>query len=229
MRRGAHRMGICAALLCLTTAAQAQVYIGRDAPRRGMFEASGGGMFASGFALGELTAELTRSTSTDRFDLFTSEVEVTGFPGAFARLGYYLSDGVSIEGGMRYARPRLTVRLSRDAESAPNQTAEETLSHYVFEGSLVWHLRHLSFASGRAIPYLAGGAGYLRELHEGNQLVETGQVYQALAGMKFWLGSSARRFGLRVEGGISARKKGIDAEDTVRALPIVFGGVSYLF
>ena len=229
MRRAAHRTVICAALLCLTTAAQAQVYIGRDAPRRGMFEMSGGGMFASGFALGDLTAELTRSTLTDRFDLFTSEVEVTGFPGAFARIGYYLSDAVSIEGGMRYARPRLTVRLSGDAESAPSQTAEETVSHYVFDGSLVWHLRHLSFASGRAIPYLSGGAGHLRELHEGNQLVETGQEYHALAGVNFWLGSGARRFGLRVEGGMSARKKGIDHTDGVRAVPIGFGGVSYLF
>jgi hypothetical protein len=229
MRGAAHSTFICAALLCLTTAAQAQVYIGPEAPRRGMFEASGGGMFASGFPLGDLTAELSRGTAEDGFDLFTSEVQVTGFPGAFARLGYYLSDAVSVEGGMRYARPRLTVRLSGDAESAPSQTAEETLSHYVFEGSLVWHLRHLSFDSGRAIPYLAGGAGYLRELHEGNQLVETGQEYHALAGMKFWLGSGPRRFGLRIEGGMSARKKGIDHTDSLRAVPIGFGGVSYLF
>jgi hypothetical protein len=130
---------------------------------------------------------------------------------------------------MRYARPRLSVRLAGDAESAADTTAEETLSHYAFEGTLVWHLRHLSFASGRAIPYLAGGGGYLRELHEGNQLVETGQEYHALGGLKLWLGSRARRFGLRIEGGVSARKKGFDPDDAVRPLPIVFGGLSYLF
>jgi hypothetical protein len=220
---------ICITMLCLTSVAEAQVYIGRDAPRRGMFELSGGGMFASGFELETLTAELSRSTPAETFDLFTSEAKVTGFPGAFARMGFYLSDGVSIEGGVRYARPRLSVRLSGDAESAAETTAEETISHYLFEGSLVWHLRHLSFASGRAIPYLAGGAGYLRELHEGNQLVETGQEYHALGGLNYWLGSGARRFGLRIEGGVSARKKGFDPDDAVRPLPVVFGGLSYLF
>ena len=229
MRQAAGSLVILLAVASMTAVAEAQVYIGRDAPRRGMFEVSGGGMFGPGFELGSLTAELTRSTPTETFDLFDTETKVSGFPGAFARIGYYLSDGVSIEGGLRYARPVLSVRLTGDAESAPDTTAEETLSHYLFEGSLVWHLRHLSFASGRAIPYLAGGGGYLRELHEGNQLVETGQEIHALGGLKYWLGSGARRFGLRIEGGVSARKKGFDNEDAFRTLPVVFGGLSYLF
>jgi len=229
MRRAAGSLVILLTVVGATAVAEAQVYVGRDAPRRGMFEASGGGMFAPGFEMGTLTAELTRSTPTETFDLFESETTASGFPGAFVRLGFYLSDGVSIEGGMRYARPVLSIRLTGDAESAPDTTAEETLSHYLFEGSLVWHLRHLSFASGRAIPYLAGGAGYLRELHEENQLVETGQEFHALGGLKYWLGSGARRFGLRIEGGVSARKKGFDNADEVRMLPIVFGGLSYLF
>ena len=220
---------VCCALQGMTTMAEAQIFIGRDAPRRGSIEVSGGGAFAPGFELGSLTAELTRSTPTDKFDLFTIDSEVSGFPGAFARLGYYLSEGVSIEGGVRYARPIMSIRLSGDAESAPDETAEETLSHYVFDGSLVWHLRNLTFASGNAVPYIAGGAGYLRELHQGNQLVETGHEYHAVAGLNYWLGSGAHRFGLRVEGGLSARKKGFDSEDKVRTLPIAFGGLSYLF
>jgi hypothetical protein len=217
------------AVLNLTAIAEAQVYVGGDAPRRGSIEASGGGMFAPGFDMGSLTAELTRSTPTDKFDLFTSDSEVSGFPGAFVRLGYYLSESFSVEGGMRYARPTLSVRLSGDAESAPDVTAEETLSHYLFEGSVLWHLRDLSFASGSGIPYISGGAGYLRELHEGNQLVETGHEYHAVAGLNYWLGSGAHRFGLRFEGGISARKKGFDSDESLRTQPVVFAGVSYLF
>ena len=220
---------VCGAVLCLTTAAEAQIFIGRDAPRRGSIELSGGGAFAPGFELGSLTAELTRSTPTDKFDLFTIDSEVSGFPSVFARLGYYLSDSVSIEGGVRYARPIMSIRLSGDAESAADETAEETLSHYVFDGSVVWHLRNLTFASGNGIPYIAGGAGYLRELHQGNQFVETGQEYHAVGGVNYWLGSGAHRFGLRFEGGLSARKKGFDSEDKVRTLPVVFGGLSYLF
>ena len=229
MRNAARPLFIFIAVLSLTAIAEAQVYVAGDAPRRGSIEASGGGMFAPGFDMGSVTAELTRSTPTDKFDLFTSDSEVSGFPGVFVRLGYYLSESFSIEGGMRYARPTLSVRLSGDAESAPDLTADETLSHYLFEGSVLWHLRDLSFASGSAIPYVSGGAGYLRELHEGNQLVETGQEYHGLAGLNYWLGSGAHRFGIRFEGGISARKKGFDSDESLRTQPIVFGGVSYLF
>jgi len=229
MRNAATPFLIFTAVLSLTAIAEAQVSVGGDAPQRGSIEASGGGMFAPGFDMGSMTAELTRSTPIDKFDLFTSDTEVSGFPGAFVRLGYYLSESFSVEGGMRYARPTLSVRLSGDAENAPDVTADETVSHYLFEGSVLWHLRDLAFASGSAIPYLSGGAGYLRELHEGNQLVETGQEYHALAGLNFWFGSGAHRFGLRFEGGLSARQKGFDSDESLRTQPIVFGGLSYLF
>ena len=229
MRNAAKLFLVSIAVLSLPSIVEAQVYVGGDAPRRGSYELAGGGMFLPGFDMGTVTAQLTRSVPTEKFDLFTSQSEVTGFPGVFARLGYYLADGVSVEGGFRYARPTQLVHLSGDAESAPDVTAEQTLSHYLFEGSVLWHLRDLSFASGSAIPYLSGGAGYLRELHEGNQLVETGQEYHALAGLNFWLGSGRHRFGLRFEGGLSARKKGFDPDDSLRMLPVVFGGVSYLF
>src|SRR4029453_17160629 len=122
---GSWELGVVLVLiLALTPAAEAQVYVGADAPRGGSIEASGGGMFAPGFDMGSMTAELTRSTPTDKFDLFTSDSEVSGFPGVFVRLGYYLSESVSVEGGMRYARPRVSVRLSDDAESAPDVTAD---------------------------------------------------------------------------------------------------------
>ena len=140
MRDAARPFLIVIAVLSLTAIAEAQVYVGADAPRRGSIEASGGVMFAPGFDMGSMTAELTRSTPTDKFDLFTSDSEVSGFPGVFVRLGYYLSESFSLEGGMRYARPRLSVLLSGDAESAPDVTADETVSHYLFEGSVLWLL-----------------------------------------------------------------------------------------
>jgi hypothetical protein len=68
-------------VLTLPAIAGAQVYVGGDAPRRGSFEAGGGGMFAPGFDMSSVTAELTRSTPTETFDLFTSDSEVSGFPG----------------------------------------------------------------------------------------------------------------------------------------------------
>ena len=179
--------------------------------------------------MGERTAGLTTSAASGRFDLFTAESRVGGFPGVSARVAYYLSSALSLEAMVRYARPEISVRLDDDAESAPALNATETASHYVFGGSLVLDLRRAGFAGGRAVPFVSGGAGQLRELHEGNQLVETGIEVHATAGLKYWLGSGQRRFGLRLEAGFSGREDGFDNEEGRRLLPMVLGGLSYLF
>ena len=222
---------LAAALLALRAAdSSAQVYVGGGGtPHGGSIELSGGGAFVSGFDMGSQTATLTRSTSDTRFDLFTSDSRVDGFPGLFARAGLYITRAISIEGGVRYARPKLAVRLTGDAESAPNETATETATHYVFDGTVLFHFTGLSFGGGRGMPFVAGGGGYLRELHEKNEVVETGSEYHVTGGLKYWFGDGDRRFGLRVEAGVSVREKGFDNGDERRALPMVLGGVSYLF
>ena len=217
-------------VLLIASAASAQVYTGGgNAPRFGSFELAGGGAFAPGFDLGSQTASLTRSTSDSRFELFTTESRVNGFPGLFARAGMYLSRTISIEGGVRYSRPKFSTRLTGDAESAPNETATETLTHYVFDGSVLFYINALTFAEGRGVPFVSGGAGYLRELHEKRELVETGREYHGTAGLKYWVGRGARRWGLRFEAGLSARERGFDPDGDRRTLPIVLGAVSYLF
>jgi hypothetical protein len=216
---------ILLAVVCVPAVAAAQVAVRDDAPHRGSIEAGGGGAFVGGFEMGTGTADLTTSSPTNRYDLFTAASKVKSFPGLSAQVGYYLSPTISLEGMFRYARPELSVDLSDDVESAADVTATEKASHYVFGGTLVWHLRE----GGSAIPFVSGGAGYLRELHEGNQLVETGTEYHATVGLKYWLGSGNRRFGLRFEGGLSAREKGLDDEDGRRVLPLVSAGISYLF
>lgn len=225
----AARMFVAAGLVLLSVSvAHAQIYVGRERPRRGTVEVGGGGMWASGFETGSRTAELTRGTQADGFDLFTAEGDVNGFPGAHARLGFYLTNTVSIEGGVRYARPRLAYRLSGDAESAADETAVENINHYVFDGSVLVHLKNAAFGGGRGVPFLSGGAGYVRELHEGNALVETGNEIHATAGIKYWYGTR-RRLGLRVEAGLSSREKGFDRGEGRRTLPVVLAGLTALF
>ena len=65
-------------------------------------------------------------------------------------------------------------------------------SQYVFDGALVWHITGARFAGGSAVPFLYGGAGYLRELHEENAFVEEGVEYHAGGGIKWWFGQSGR-------------------------------------
>ena len=223
------RFALVLAVACLPSVAAAQGYVRSPAPRRGSIEVGGGFTFLPGFDMGARTADLTTSSPTTRFDLFTTESRVGDFMGLNGRIGYYLSRSISIEATVRFAQPELSVDLSGDAESAADVTATETASHYVFGGSVLFDFPGASFAGGRGVPFVSGGAGYLRELHEGNLLVETGTEYHATAGLKYWFGTGDNRFGLRVEGGLSAREKGFDDEEGRRVQPMVAAGLSYVF
>ena len=223
------RFALVLAVACVPSMAAAQGYVRGPAPRRGSIEVGGGVTVLPGFDMGGSTADLTTSSPTTRFDLFTTESRVGDFLGVHGRIGYYFSRSISVEASVRFARPELSVDLSGDAESAADVTATQTASHYVFGGSVLFDLRGASFAGGRGVPFVSGGAGYLRELHEGNLLVETGTEYHATAGLKYWFGTGDNRFGLRVEGGVSAREKGFDDEDGLRVQPMIAGGLSYVF
>jgi hypothetical protein len=223
------RFAIVLAVACAPSVAAAQGYPRGPAPRRGSIEVGGGVSFSPGFDMGSRTADLTTSSRTTRFDLFTTESRVGDFIGVNGRIGYYFSRSVSVEANVRFARPELSVDLSGDAESAADATATETASHYVFGGAVLFDLHAAAFAGGRGVPFVSGGAGYLRELHEDNLLVETGTQYHATAGLKYWFGTRGNRFGLRVEGGVSLREKGFDDEDGRRVQPLVAAGLSYAF
>ena len=109
-------------------------------------------------------------------------------------------------------------------EDAPDTTAEETLSQYLFDGSIVWHL-----GKGRAVPFLFGGAGYLRELHEDDALLEEGLEYHAGGGIKWWFGERRRGVGVRAEAGVSIRDGGFDFKDGQRIVPTAGGFLFYAF
>lgn len=210
--------------------ASAQVLIARrPSPSSGSIELSGGVMWLPGFETVSETAELTRSGNQAPYDLFTADGEVGNFPGLYARLGYFISRSISIEGGVRFSKPELSYSLAGDAESAPDETAVETISHYLFDGSVVYHLWGASFSRGQGVPFIAGGGGYIRELHEGNELVETGSEIHVTGGVKYWFGAGRQRFGLRAEGGLSSREGGFDPGDGRRTQLIVLGGVTMLF
>jgi len=142
-----------------------------------------------------------------------------------ARIGFVVTPAIVVEGGIRLTRPVYEVRVSGDVENAADITIEETLSQYLFDGSLVWQFSH----GGRAVPFVYGGAGYLRELHEEDALVEEGVEYHAGAGLKWWFGLGGRRFGVRGEAGISIRDGGFDFKDSQRVVPVVGGSLIYSF
>jgi len=195
----------------------------------GTWEVSGGGVLVGGYQLGERAAELTPNSGSTGFEQFTTDNRVRPAFGVQARVGFVVTPALSVEGGLRFTRPLYEVRVSGDAEDAPDTTVEEKLSQYVFDGSVVWHLAGAAFGGGRAVPFVFGGAGYLRELHEEDALVEEGLEYHAGGGLKWWFGDGRRRVGVRGEAGISIRDGGFDFKDAQRVVPTVGGSLIYTF
>lgn len=212
-------------------AAAAQVYIGRPIPRAGTVEVTGGATFSGGFDLGSISAEQTRNTGggTEPFVLFTATSRARPAAGVQGRIGVYLGQSASVEAGVRFSRPILSTALSDDSESAPDVTATETLTRIVATGSLVLHMNGLSFAGGKGIPFVLGGGGYIRELHEKNEVVETGREYHAGAGLHLWFGQGAHRLGLRGDVGVSRRTGGADSDDIPRTVPTAGVSLAFLF
>jgi hypothetical protein len=225
---------LCSAIFVLTAEAQVRPAPPKPTgptPEAGSWEIGGGGTFVGGFDLGEAAAELTRNTTTPGsgpFTLFVTDASVESAMALQGRLAYYFTPQFAIEGGVRFGQPVLTIELSGDAEGAPDVTAEETIDQYVFSGSALWHFGRPTPRT-RAVPFIFGGAGYLRELHEGQELVETGMEYHGGAGVKYWFGNARRRFGLRGDAGVSFRDGGVDPDESFRLVPILSASLIYLF
>jgi hypothetical protein len=220
---------VLAAILCLcgASAADAQVFIGRSVPRRGSVEIGGAGAWAGSQQLPEQAALLTPNpgTGSGSFQLFNSEPTLDAALGGQATVAFYLTPALALEGGFRFARPNLTVRLTDDFEGAPDLTASSTVTQYLFTGSLVYHFG----GRGRVTPFVAGGAGHARDAHDGNELVETGTEFHGSAGVKIWFASGRRKVGLRLEGGVSMIDGGFSFEEGRRTAPTAAAGIAYLF
>ena len=201
----------------------------RPAPHAGSIEVGGGFSWSGGFSLGTASADLIRNptTGTGPFELFSSDTKLGQGVGLQGHVTGYLSTRFAIEGGLRYTRPVLSIDLSDDAEAAPDVTAEETLNRYVIDGSAVWHFGNVQ--RGRLVPFVSGGAGYLRELHEGNELIETGAEYHVTGGVKWWFSGQPSRMGIRAEGGVAIRDGGFDFREGRRTVPIAGVSLIYLF
>lgn len=202
-----------------------------DGPRRGSVEINGGVMWDGGFDVASLPAELTANAGNQAppVTLFNTDATIGAVAGVQARVGFFLSSAVSFEGGIRYNRPELSIDISDDFEQTPALTIDEKISRYVFDGSLVFHPERWRFGGGRGMPFVLGGAGYLRELHDGRELVETGRTYHAGAGFKYWMGQGSRRLGFRGEALVVIRDGGAGGDSERQVHPSLGMSLSYLF
>lgn len=189
---------------------------------------AGGGLFG-GAALGAGDANLRANAQARQpFRLFAVDSTFESAPSLHVRAAVGLTRRFGAEGGVTWSRPEIRISVSADAEGAAPLTSVERIDQYVFDASLVMRLDGLR-AGARLVPFVAGGAGYLRQLHEGRTLIEHGQVYHAGGGVKYLLFSRTSGFvrstGLRGDARLQVLRGGISFEDRPRPHAAISGGV----
>lgn len=211
---------MCLVLLLGTTRASAQ-----EAPslRAHRVVLETGAVWSGGYSIGGVNAQL-RSNATGPapppFTLFAARSDIRSASSVMARVGFAVTPRLAIEAGGSFGRPRLGTEISRDVEAAGQTLEGEQLQQYFIEGAVVWHLP-VRFGP-RVRPFVIGGGGYLRQLHEERTLVETGQIYYGGVGARYWIrgGSGrARSLGLRGDLRGNLRRGGIDFANKVRVFP----------
>ena len=219
--RGLGETGSCVALLLAVSVPS----FAQEAPqlRDNRVTINAGITWLGGYDVGTSTAQLrgngTGSTAPP-FTLFKADSRFSAATAPELRVGVSLTPRLTIEGGASLSRPRIGVSISGDAETPAQELPGEKLQQYMFDGGLSWQLPiHMG---RRLAPFAIAGAGYLRQLHEDRTLAETGQIYYAGVGARYWMRGGhdkSRPIGLRSEFRINMRSKGIDFADKTRAYP----------
>jgi hypothetical protein len=199
-------------------------YIGKPTPRRGTVELGAGGVWIGGYDAGRTNATITRPGSGLPLTLFAVSGRIRSAPGAEAQLGIFLSRRVALEGAFQYSRPILRARVTSDFESAADTDVDGVVVTYLARGSLLYH-----FGAGRFVPFVASGAGYLRQIDEANSDLVTGTEIHAGGGLKYWFGSDGRRLGLRFDARVSGRSKSVAFEPKRRIVPSLGAGIAFQF
>jgi hypothetical protein len=184
---------ICCAVLAIASQAAAQ--------QPGRIMVSGGLEWMGGVSYGSATAnEITPSGGS--FPLFATSNDLSASAGAGAKVTVRLTHLFEVEASATYTRPAIESTISNDTEGAQSLTATDRLRQFTIEGVLLYS--PLRWKVGRAHPFLSASAGYLRQLHEGDTLALSGQIYGFGGGatvplVKSQSGRRMKSFGLRAD------------------------------
>lgn len=155
-----------------------------------------------GASLGTLDVGYRGPNPPAQVPLFTADTRITSSPLVALQAAYAVVPRVAVEGRVTLSHPDLDAAVHGDAEGAPAITVSERITRYLVEGGVAVLLR--DGRSVRLVPFVSGGVGYLRELHEGQTVVDDGHAFYLGAGLKHWLLARrrgvVRTAGLRVDG-----------------------------
>jgi hypothetical protein len=209
-RRGAV-LGATLAIGCLCALPPAARAQSAEESLPGRIELAAGLFSAAQSSFGTRDATET-SAAGPRFVLFSTASVLDATAGAAASVGVRLTRALQVDFGASYSVPTLRTTISADAEKATATDATESVKQVMIDGSLIMHLPRWRLGA-RSVPFVDGGVGYLRQLHTGRTLVDTGQTYHIGGGVKVALLSASRarlkEVGIRAEARALSRSKGI--------------------
>lgn len=216
---------VFALALAVVPAGPAAAQAPGPAPR---LEVTVGGGLLTGADAGGANADLRANTLQPQpFRLFTSSATFDRAAVVEARAGVPLTRRFGVEALLLFGRPELGVSVASDAEGAAPLTVVERVDQYLIAAGIVVMLDELGL--GRMVPYAAGGAGYLRQLHEGRTVVEHGHLYYLGGGVKhWWLARDRgviRSAGVRGDAQLYVLVDGIAFDDRSRRHAAVTGSV----
>lgn len=216
MRRA--RRIVSAALLSLGVAAGSDA---QTAP--GRLAVSVGPDWIGSMDAGGRDATLT-AAGGGRFGLFETASTLTGGIGVSGALGVRVAGGLWAEMTGRYHSARVTTRVTGDSEAA-DATASEALQQLEIDGGLLWLPDRLRVVS-RLQFFLAGGGGYLRQLHSTNTLAEVGRGYYAGGGAVVSLptrpSGTFKASGVRLDVRAAMAERGVLFDTRVHVAPAVW-------
>ena len=198
----------------------------------GRFEVDAGGGWLGGAPLGSSDANLRTAAPSATFRLFGVESRFDAAPTFHVKAGVALTRRFGVEGGLTLSHPELRASVTDDAEAAPPITIAERIDQYSFDAGVIVMISELALGR-RTLPFATVGGGYLRQLHEGQTVVEQGRVFHAGGGIKHWLMARDRGFisgaGLRVDARLFLMSGGIAVEDRPRPHAAISGSMFVTF
>ena len=174
-----------------------------------------------GVGLGRVDAVQTASAGPP-VTLFTTSSELGGGAGWQVFVGRRVADRLHAEAGLSWQRVPLTTLVMADAERGAPTRASERIMHIQLEGGIRWSPARLMFTRRTSAFGVAGG-GYLRQLHAGRTLIESGRSFYAGGGVlrSMWTGTDGKRIQARLEGRMVVVSGGVAFDRSPRATPAV--------
>jgi hypothetical protein len=207
----ARRVVWVAVVICLTAA---PVKAQSSQPAPGRVGVGFGLIWTGSQSLGSSDATETTGSGGDLV-LFHTSSELTSRVGFEARVGVRVWRSLEVEASGTYATPQIRTQISGDFEGAAPITATEKVQQFSIVGGVLWRLPSIRQGS-KLTPFVTGGGGYLRQLHEGDTLAESGQLYQLGGGVEYLFSrgsSGVKGIGVRADVRAVFRTKGVAFDD----------------